>query len=72
MSDESDLLLAAYWSTEYLVAHPLSHSLTPSSLQTLLDFFDREWHLPKRQVLDAEFGAYVHLVSLCVLCVDRV
>lgn len=30
-------------------------------LVQLLDFFDREWHLSKRQVFDAEFGAFVHL-----------
>lgn len=27
----------------------------------LLTFLDREWDLPKKQIFEAEFGAYVHL-----------
>ena len=30
-------------------------------LNALLSFFDREWDLPKKQVFEAEFGAFVHL-----------
>lgn len=32
-----------------------------SMLNALLTFFDREWDLPKKQVFEAEFGAFVHL-----------
>lgn len=32
-----------------------------STLELLLAFFDAEWDLPKKQIFEAEFGAYVHL-----------
>eukprot|EP01032_Pedospumella_encystans_P010270 gene10270-12022_t len=32
-----------------------------SMLNALLSFFDREWDLPKKEVFEAEFGAFVHL-----------
>lgn len=31
------------------------------TLNLMLAFFDRDWDLPKKEVFDAEFGAYVHL-----------
>lgn len=30
-------------------------------IDLLLDFCDKEWDLPKKQIFEAEFGAYVHL-----------
>jgi hypothetical protein len=37
--------------------HPNYHTM----LSTLFSFFDREWDLPRKQIFEAEFGAYVHL-----------
>lgn len=34
---------------------------TSAVLNALLNYFDREWDLPRKQVFDAEFGAFVHL-----------
>jgi hypothetical protein len=30
-------------------------------LDILIDYFDKEWNLPKKQIFEAEFGVYVHL-----------
>lgn len=31
------------------------------AFEQLLDMFDKDWSLPRKQVFEAEFGAYVHL-----------
>jgi hypothetical protein len=38
-------------------AHVTYHEM----LNSLMGVFDREWDLPKKEVLEAEFGAFVHL-----------
>jgi hypothetical protein len=30
-------------------------------MEKLLEFFDREWEIPRKEIFRAEFGAYVHL-----------
>lgn len=37
------------------------HSNYHSMVNALFNFFDREWDLPRKQIFEAEFGAYVHL-----------
>eukprot|EP01036_Dinobryon_divergens_P025959 gene25959-34559_t len=49
-------LLLAYKFNEF-AATPLYHK----TLNLMFAFFDRDWDLPKKEVFDAEFGAYVHL-----------
>lgn len=47
-----------------LLAFKFNENITEEyhkKLQALLQFFDREWNLPKRQIFDAEFGAFVLL-----------
>ena len=38
-----------------------SNVLYHKKLNLMFAYFDQEWDLPKKQVFDAEFGAYVHL-----------
>ena len=32
-----------------------------ANLTRLLDFIDQEWHVSRKELFEAEFGAYVHL-----------
>lgn len=48
-----------------LLAFKLNETLTStnhlSDLARLLDFIDQEWHVSRKELFEAEFGAYVHL-----------
>jgi hypothetical protein len=47
-----------------LLAFKMNESLTSSYLSEmgrLLDFIDQEWHVSRKDLFEAEFGAYVHL-----------
>jgi hypothetical protein len=47
-----------------LLAFKFNEPVTPEylpKLEQLLDFMDRDWEVSKKQVFDAEFGAFVHL-----------
>lgn len=47
-----------------LLAFKLNESLTgtfSNDLARLLDFIDQEWHVSRKELFEAEFGAYVHL-----------
>ena len=47
---------------KYNEPHILSSTTQPRQrMEALMDFFGDEWELTKKQVLDAEFGAYVQL-----------
>ncbi len=49
------MLLAYKFSENY------SHQKHHKTMENLLEYFDQEWDLPKKQVFEAEFGAYIHL-----------
>jgi len=47
-----------------LLAYKFNECVTSkfhTRLESMLDFVDKEWAVSKKQVFDAEFGAFVHL-----------
>ena len=47
-----------------LLSYKFNECLTPKfhqRLYSMLDFVDKDWKISKKEVFDAEFGAFVHL-----------
>lgn len=47
----------------FLLAYKFNESVSPKSkqMESMFEFFDTEWKIPKKEIFEAEFGAFIHL-----------